>query len=185
MKLLSIFWGVTLALVVAPVVEASKPGTIAASRHGTLVHKVREATAHYQDVNVAIADGYAGGPCVSGPNEGAMGIHFVKGSLLFDGALDASTPEVLIYEPLPNGKLRLVGVEFITIAEIWDAANGPGAALEGHLLHYSGSPNRYGLPGFYQIHVWAWKRNPRGTFSDWNPNVSCDHFAMDGVGHAH
>jgi hypothetical protein len=175
MKLLNICCAVTLALAVAPVAEAAKPGT--------LVDKVRQATAHYQDVNVAIADGYEGGPCVSGPNEGAMGIHFVKGALLGDGVLDATTPEVLVYEPLPNGRLRLVGVEFITIAEAWDAANGPGAALEGHLLHYAGSPNRYGIPAFYQLHVWAWKHNPRGTFADWNPNVSCDHFVMNGAGH--
>jgi hypothetical protein len=177
MKLLNLCLGFALALTVAPVVEASKPGT--------LVDKVRQATAHYRDVNVAIADGYEGGPCVSGPNEGAMGVHFVKGSLLGDGALDATTPEVLVYEPQPNGRLRLVGVEFITFAEVWDAANGPGAALEGHLLHYVGSPNRYGIPAFYQLHVWAWKHNPRGTFSDWSPNVSCDYFTMGGAGHSH
>jgi hypothetical protein len=82
MKLLNICCAVTLALAVAPVAEAAKPGT--------LVDKVRQATAHYQDVNVAIAEGYVGGPCVSGPSEGAMGIHFVKGSLLGDGALDVS-----------------------------------------------------------------------------------------------
>ena len=175
MKLRNICCGVALALAVAPAAEAAKPGT--------LVDKVRQATAHYQDVNVAIAHGYVGGACVSGPNEGAMGIHFVKEALLGDGALDATTPEVLVYEPLANGRLRLVGVEFITIAEAWDAANGPGAALEGHLLHYAGSPNRYGIPAFYQLHVWAWKHNPRGTFADWNPNVSCDHFVMNGAGH--
>jgi len=172
MKLLNICCGVVLALAVAPIAGAAKPGT--------LVDKVRQATAHYQDVNVAIADGYVGGPCVSGPNEGAMGIHFVKGSLLGDGALDSTTPEILVYEPMPNGRLRLVGVEFITIAAAWDAVNPPGAVLEGHLLHYTGSPNRYGIPAFYQLHVWAWKHNPRGTFADWNPNVSCDHFVMDG-----
>jgi hypothetical protein len=175
MKLRSLCLAVLLGLTVASIAEAAKPGS--------LVDKVRQATAHYQDVNVAIADGYVGGPCVSGPNEGAMGIHYVKGSLIGDGKLDATTPEALIYEPLPNGHLRLVGVEYITIAEVWDEANGPGAALEGHLLHYSGSPNRYGIPAFYQIHVWAWKHNPRGTFADWHPNVSCDHFVMEGSGH--
>jgi hypothetical protein len=173
MKLLNLCCGVALALAFAPVAEAAKPGT--------LVDKVRQATAHYRDVHVAMADGYVGGPCVSGPNEGAMGIHFVRPDLIFDGgALDVSTPEALIYEPLPNGGLRLVGVEYIAIAADLDFA---GAALEGHLLHFSGSPNRYGLPDFYQIHVWAWQHNPRGTFSDWNPNVSCDYFVMDGAGH--
>lgn len=172
MKLRNICVGVTLGLTVAAIAEAANPDT--------LVQKVRQATAQYQDVNVAIADGYEAGACVSGPNEGAMGVHFVKGSLIGDGALDVTTPEALIYEPQPNGGLRLVGVEYITIAEAWDAANGPGAALEGHLLHYSGSPNRYGIPAFYQIHVWAWKHNPRGTFADWNPNVSCDSLVTDG-----
>ncbi len=32
---------------------------------------------------------------------------------------------------------------------------------------------RYGLPPFYELHAWIWKRNPSGTFSDWNPRVSC------------
>jgi hypothetical protein len=157
-----------LALSMASVASAAPPGS--------LVDRVRQATAKYQDVNAAIADGYMGGPCVSGPNEGAMGIHFAKMGLIGDGALDVTTPEVLIYEPTAGGKLRLVGVEFITIAEVWDTANGPGAALEGHLLHYAGSPNRYGLPAFYQLHVWAWKKNPRGAFADWHPKVSCEHF---------
>jgi hypothetical protein len=173
MKLRSLCLGVVAGLTVASVAEAAKPGT--------LVDKVRQATAHYADVNVAIADGYEGGPCVSGPNEGAMGIHFARGDLIFDGGvLDVNVPEVLIYEPTASGKLRLVGVEFIAIAE--DLGFG-GAAIEGHLLHYSGSPNRYGLPEFYQLHVWAWKHNPNGSFSDWNPNVSCEHFVMDGAGH--
>jgi hypothetical protein len=36
--------------------------------------------------------------CVSGPDSGAMGLHFVKGSLVFDDALDATNPEIVIYE---------------------------------------------------------------------------------------
>jgi hypothetical protein len=35
------------------------------------------------------------------------------------------------------------------------------------------APNRYGVPSFYQIHVWLWKSNPAGIFSDWNERVSC------------
>jgi hypothetical protein len=34
-------------------------------------------------------------------------------------------PEALIYEPLSNGAMRLVGVEFIAIAADW-ASNNPG-----------------------------------------------------------
>jgi hypothetical protein len=24
--------------------------------------------------------------------------------------------------------------------------------------------------------VWAWKDNPNGTFTNWNPTVSCENF---------
>jgi hypothetical protein len=35
-------------------------------------------------------------------------------------------------------------------------------------------PNRYRLPAFYELHVWAWEDNPNGSFADWNTLVSCD-----------
>ena len=46
----------------------------------------------------------------------------------------------------------------------------------GQLFHLFESPNRFGLPAFYTLHVWAWKDNPNGTFVNWNPDVSCDAF---------
>ena len=124
-------------------------------------------------------DGYVPDPfCTSGANGGAMGIHFVNGALLFDKSLDLQNPEVLIYEPLPGGTIRLVGVEYIYFnGEAPDAVMPPDApkAVQGHLLNHAGSPNRYGIPWSYlELHVWAWKHNPNGTFADWNPNVSCD-----------
>ena len=135
-----------------------------------LVQKVRKATARFRDINVALAEGYAPGtPCVSGPNSGAMGVHFIKAELLTK-EIDAETPEALIYEPMPNGAMRLVGVEIITFASDWV---NEVPVLDGHLLHYVGAPNRYGIPAFYEIHVWAWRNNPDGAFADWNPRVSC------------
>ncbi len=135
-----------------------------------LVLKVRKATERFRDINVALAEGYAPGtPCVSGPNSGAMGVHLINGTLL-GKEVDAETPEALIYEPSPNGRMRLVGVEIITFASDW-VDEVP--VLDGHLLHYVGAPNRYGIPAFYEIHVWAWRNNPDGTFADWNPRVSC------------
>lgn len=135
-----------------------------------LVQKVRNATAKFRDINVALADGYVvGTPCVSGPNSGAMGVHLINGALLGKG-VDAETPEALIYEPSPDGRMRLVGVEFITFASDY-VDEVP--VLDGHLLHYVGAPNRYGIPAFYEIHVWAWRNNPDGAFADWNAKVSC------------
>jgi len=137
---------------------------------------VRRATAGFQDAASATAAGYA--PflgCVSGPAEGAMGIHFVNGDLVNDGELDAQHPEALIYEP-SNGELKLVGVEYIVIAETWDAHHASPPALLGQVFEYNGSPNRFGIPAFYELHVWAWRDNPRGSFADWNPKVSCQDY---------
>jgi hypothetical protein len=142
--------------------------------HSPLVEKVRDATAKYLDINRALADKYvAATPCVSGPNYGAMGVHFVRLDLLQDdGAVNAETPEALIYEPTADGRMRLVGVEFISLASNW--SNGKVPVLDGHLLNYVGAPNRYGLPAFYEMHVWAWRDNSEGSFSDWNRRVSCE-----------
>lgn len=147
-----------------------------------LVDKVRSATRQFRDINVAISEGWVRGtPCVSGPNSGAMGVHFVLPDRLGDGVLNADEPEALIYEPQSSGALRLVGVEFIVLASAWASENPDGGApsLEGHLLNFVGEPNRYGLPAFYELHVWAWERNPNGNFADWNTLVSCDKQPVD------
>jgi hypothetical protein len=140
-----------------------------------LVDKVRAATAQYQDINFALHNNegwVVGTPCVSGPNEGAMGVHLVNPNRL-DAIADPTQPEALIYEPLSGGEFRFVGVEFIVPAPAL-APDAPPPQLDGHLLNYVGSPNRYGLPAFYEMHVWAWEDNPKGNFADWNTNVSCD-----------
>lgn len=146
-----------------------------------LVAEVRSATRRYKDVNVAIAEGWVPAtPCVSGPNEGAMGVHYVLPERVGDAVLRADQPEALIYEPLPGGGLRLVGVEFIALAEQWNTQHSEAQpALEGHLLNLVGAPNRYRLPAFYELHVWAWERNPKGVFADWNTVVTCDAQSVD------
>ena len=58
-------------------------------RAGALVKAVREATERYKDVAVAEADKYAlAFGCVSGPDYGAMGLHYVNFPLVLDGELD-------------------------------------------------------------------------------------------------
>ena len=144
-----------------------------------LAQEVRRATDRYQDVSTATAAGYSlflG--CVSSPTGGAMGIHYVNGELVGDGRIDAARPEALIYEP-KGGKLELVGVEYIVIAAAWDAANKTPPTLMGQLFHLNSSPNRYGIPAFYALHVWAWRHNPQGTFVDYNPRVSCDGYPTE------
>ena len=144
-----------------------------------LVEIVRNSTQQYQDVSKATGYSPALG-CVSGSDHGAMGIHYVNGSLV-NGPIDPTHPQALIYEPQSNGDLKLVGVEFIILA----SALPPNAApeVDGHLMQYidgpstsrpKATPNRYGLPAFFELHVWAWQDNPQGSFVDWNNHVTCE-----------
>ena len=48
------------------------------------------------------------------------------------------------------------------------------SALDGQLFSFTNAPNRYGLPPFYALHVWAWRDSPKGAFVDWNTKVSCE-----------
>jgi hypothetical protein len=150
--------------------------SLRAGSEDTLVKTVRQATEDFKNVAAAEDAGYGlFHGCVSGPERGAMGIHFVNGDLVGDGEINALQPEALIYE-LRSGELRLVGVEYVVIAEAWDAAHEAPPSLMGQVFHYVGAPNRYRIPAFYELHVWAWKQNPSGMFTDWNPNVSCENY---------
>ena len=114
--------------------------------------------------------------CVSGGDFGAMGLHYVNMNLV-DGEVKASEPEIILFEPTRDGKIRLTGVDYLVPAAAWDLAahNGP-PQLDGQLFHLFDSPNRFGLGAFYTLHVWAWKENPNGAFVNWNPRVSCEGF---------
>ena len=142
------------------------------------IRVVRQATERFNDVEVAKVEKYelAFG-CVSGPDYGAMGMHFVNFPLVLDGVLDATRPEIVIYEPLPNGRLRLIGADYLVLADAWHATHAAPPELGGQLFHFFEAPNRFGLPPFYTLHVWAWKENPTGAFVNWHANVSCEGFS--------
>jgi hypothetical protein len=139
-----------------------------------LVQLVRDATKQFADVNAATAAGYQ--PflgCMSGQDHGAMGFHYVNNALVAAGELDASRPQVLIYEA-SGGALQLVGVEFVAIADAWLAHHSGPPVLEGQSFSLYTSPNRFGLPAHFELHVWAWRHNPNGAFVDWNNKVTCE-----------
>lgn len=140
-----------------------------------LITTVREATERFRDVRDAAPDYVPILGCVAGPDAGAMGMHYLNPALM-DEVLDPRHPEALIYE-FKNGTARLVGVEFIVTAEAWHKNHGPQdvPVINGQqLLNFVDSPNRFGLPAFYELHVWAWRDNPNGAFVDWHPHVTCE-----------
>ncbi len=98
----------------------------------TLIKIVRDATERFKDVSVAEAEGYAlQFGCVSGPDEGAMGLHYVNGKLVNDGVLDATHPQIVIYEAMPNGGMRLIGADYLLIADAWNAKHSGPPMLNG------------------------------------------------------
>jgi hypothetical protein len=143
-----------------------------------LIKIVRNATERFKDVSAAVAEGYAlQFGCVSGSDSGAMGLHYVNGTLVNSGVLDAAHPQIVIYEAMPNGSLQLIGADYLVLADTWNATHLGPPQLMGQLFHLFDAPNRFGLPAFYTLHVWAWKDNPNGAFVNWHPNVSCQSFA--------
>jgi hypothetical protein len=166
MKRKTVFIGILVAILLV----AAAAVTVAARGQSELA-QVRAATAQFQRVEVAEAAGYVNvnvGECVVHPELGGMGYHFVNFGLV-DLELDPVQPEILVYAPLPNGKLKLVAVEYAVPIAPWDAIHGennPPMVLGQHL-----HANPY--LGLYVLHAWIWEHNPAGMFEDWNPNVSC------------
>ena len=140
---------------------------------------LREATQPYQSLKTAKADGYGklkdaeGIACIDMPGEGGMGVHFVNGDLVGDAEVVGDTPELLVYDPTPDG-MKLVALEYVVFKKAWRAEHATGRPeLYGEKFELVEAGNRYGLPAFFELHIWAWKKNPNGTFEDWNPRVTC------------
>jgi hypothetical protein len=164
---------------------------------------VRLATERFQDVNVALSEGYIRDPfnlCDTAEmmgrpaGEGAMGIHFFRPDLLgitappsprVDGNgthTDFRRPSILIYEPQPDGSLQLVAVENLVFAAAWHAA-GHAAPPTFHGVPYDSMKDDPNTPvdeahmfaPHYDRHVWIYRGNPNGVFAPFNPAVTCAH----------
>ena len=142
---------------------------------------VKAASARFHSVSQAEAAGYSGEgePCVSSPGAplppGRMGIHFPNEALLDDPAIDPLKPELLLYEPQENGRLELVGIEYMKRAADQtppiDASDRPsvlGVPFDGPMPEHAP-----GMGWHYDLHVWFWRDNPAGQFVPFNTAVSC------------
>ncbi len=133
-----------------------------------VLKSVRRLTRPYRRLGVAMAAGYNAQltPCMESPPAGGMGFHYGAPALI-DGKVEPLKPEILMYEPQRNGDRLLVGVEYVVPYPAWTSSNPP--ALVGVPFH------RNDVFGLWVLHAWAWKRNPSGTLSDWNPRVTCQY----------
>ncbi len=156
------------AMLLAPAIILAAPGETDTEALQQLA-QVRRATAKYHNVETALADGYIAAPhCVEHPVLGGMGYHYVNPSLL-DGTLDPLKPELLLYAPSGNGGVRLVGVEYMVPYMGQEHPSLFGRKFDGPMPGHEP-----GMPTHYDLHAWIWQANPNGTFSQFNPNVSCD-----------
>lgn len=165
--------------------------------------EVREATAKYEDIDVALAEGYVRDPgnlCVMAPVEGlpaelgGMGVHFARPDLLglttrqprVNGTgthTDFRQPAVLVYVPDEAGRMKLAAVENLVFADAWSAAGHEGQPeFHGHpWIHRIDDPatpevdEAHAFEPHYELHVWLYKTNPAGVFAQYNPNVNCNH----------
>ena len=66
-------------------------------------------------VSMAAARGSAQRHDGHGGDFGAMGLHYVNGSLL-DGNVDVQQPEIVLFEPMANGGTRITGADYLVLA---------------------------------------------------------------------
>jgi hypothetical protein len=129
------------------------------------IAKVREATARFAVDAEAIAAGYeATTRCIQHPQEGAMGFHYRKEALR-DGTLEVEHPEFVMYERMPDGRMKMTGVEYVVPIPTWTRSDPP-TIMTRPLI-------RDDKLGIFYLHAWIWEPNPSGLFANWNPRVKC------------
>jgi hypothetical protein len=165
--------------------------------------QVREATERFQDIDVALAEGYIRDPAnmcetadmIGRPaSDGAMGVHYFRPDLLgvtappnprVNGSstyTDFTLPAVLIYEPQADGSMQLVAVENLVFKASW-AADGNTSPPTFHGRPYdlmeddpaTAVDEAHNFEPHYDRHVWIYRENANGVFAQFNPAVSCAH----------
>lgn len=176
----ALFLALTTAACAEPAVTATAPAErMTPAAHSSMhrsgaeseatrreVARLRDLTRPFHKFQNAVDAGWGTRitDCFSDPALGGMGYHYGNPALI-DGSVDALQPELLLYEPLKNGKLRFVAVEYIVPFAAWTQSSPP--RLYGQDFH------RNEAFGLWVLHVWHVRDNPRGIFADWNPRVTC------------
>lgn len=134
---------------------------------------LRQATASFHNFATASRAGWSAQitPCMTDPGgAGGMGFHYGNTALI-DGTVSVDKPELLLYEPEKNGKLRLVAVEYIIPYSFRPRSAAPPVLLGQQFVQND-------VFGLWALHAWVWKENPSGIFASWNPRVGCENSAQ-------
>lgn len=137
--------------------------------------RMRAGSAAYRTFDRALEDGFIPlSPCVE-EAPGGMGFHYGHPERLAAIEPDASMPEILLYAPTADGRMELVGVEFMVNAGAWHAAGNTGAPSLAGVAYADPNPHHPdpNVAASYTLHVWNWKANPSGMFAPFNPDVTC------------
>lgn len=171
---------VAAGLVAAAALTALAAATTAGALSSDELQAAKAASARYHSVEQAKKNGYTteNEPCVQAPPppglSGAMGIHAVNPALISDDAIDPLRPELLLYLPRENGKLKLVGVEYFKVdADQNLATDGDRPSIFGQPFDGPMPGHTPTMPIHYDLHVWFWADNPAGMFAPFNPALSC------------
>ena len=151
-------------------VACDSPAALSSASH--FVECARSGTARYRDRAAAIRDGYRR----IGRDFPAMGEHWIRMALVFDGKFDASRPEVLNYVEI-DGEPRLFGVGYAVPLLAGETAPGGPAGLHAWHDHFRTIDDETLLPHHHthgsanegarlaMMHAWIWSSNPHGTFA--------------------
>ena len=138
------------------------------SSQNTDLATLKRVTSPFRTFSAATAAGWSAKitSCMADPAAGGMGFHYGNVGLI-DGAVRVDRPELLLYEPERDGRLRLVAVEYV----IPYTSHGRAAAPPVLFGQPFARNDRFQLWG---LHAWVGEHNPGGTFASWNPRVTCD-----------
>lgn len=143
---------------------AAVPASAAVASPG-LLKEVHAATARFHSTTQASKGGYVlSSPCIAHPTLGGMGFHWVDNNKV-DPVFDPLEPEALVYAPDASGAPKLAAVEYIVIN-----VGQPAPTFDGQPFDVGGTP--VPVP-HWSLHVWVHRDNPAGTFTPFNPDVSC------------
>ncbi|MEE8293162.1 MAG: hypothetical protein V3R22_01960, partial [Kiloniellales bacterium] len=168
------------------------------------IEKVRLATIRFNDVKVALAEGFIPAPpgdCVDAAHEGlpahwgGMGIHYINPKMLkitqgqprVDGKsthTDFIKPAILLYEPQANGSLKLVGVENLVFMHAWQATGQHAPPKFAGRTWYTMADNAstpqdeaHRFEPHHDQHIYFKKTaNPSDQLKPFSPSVTCEHF---------